>query len=466
MSNTEELVKLPFGKQFSPSQIELKPILDFIADNEPTPDEFKEYVLETFFGGSHRTKALNTYIALRDYKIAEEREIVEEGGNRKAVFLTDIGASIKSSATEVDFYNTLAKHILNELHGIVMIESIEDLNKMGEKITASSIAEVMTMKGYDAGGNNGEKLNPIKLWLEKAGVFLEGRSWGYDPRRLEEVLGVGVEQIEALRTLNRAQAAFLQTYVKSFEARDNVPHNTVAEAAEKLHEVKYDWKQIPKQILSPLVDKGFVEIVKTTVGRGAKPYLVKKGPNLDESLSSQIERTLQAKGIEITEYFKRPLSEFIEVVTDASQSIQERGFALEGVAFHVCRLLNLRVMGWRKRSADTGYSEVDLIAESPSNMAYIKYQLQCKVSDIAIEHVDREVGVSLKLKSNVILFITSGNISATAARSAIEYMKNTNLNIFFINGNELQEIILDESKILDIITRQTYQIRTMKNPTD
>lgn len=426
MRNPDELVKLPFGKQFSPTQIELYPILDFIAKNQPSPEDLKQYVLETFFDNGYKTKALNTYIALREYRIAVENEIIEEKAKRKVVTLTDIGQEMYHAPTKEEFYKIFARHILNDLHGIVMIDAINDLNKMGEKVTASSIAEIMVLKGYDAGGTNGEKLNPIKLWLERAGIFLEGKTWSYDYRKLEEVLGVGIEKIEALKTLTKEQVAFLQTYVKSFEAKNDVPHNTIAKLSEEIHEVKYDWKQIPKQILFPLEELGFIETFKTTEGRGAKPYLIKKGANLDENLITQIERTLLDKGVEIFEYFKRPLSEFLEVVNDANKGIQERGYALEGVAFHICRLLNLHVTGWRKRSADTGYSEVDLLAKSPSNMSYIKYQIQCKVNDIAVEHVDREVGVSLKLKSNVILFITAGNVSATAVRSALEYMKITN----------------------------------------
>src|SRR5208283_2281526 len=57
----------------------------------------------------------------------------------------------------------------------------------------------------------GKHPSVMRLWLEKAGVFVDG--WRVDAGRLRAILGVSTSEIETLATMTPEQKAYLRTLV-------------------------------------------------------------------------------------------------------------------------------------------------------------------------------------------------------------------------------------------------------------
>lgn len=423
---------MPFGKQFSPKQVEFPELLDLAARNQGDCPSLEEAILARYFGHrptSQPTLAMNTRLSMQQYGLLE-----------KDCTFTDIGTELHSQRTgPEDLYRRFAHHILLRCYGNQLLQAIRILRDRGLPITAPSLAEQLDRMGVEPGGRSGEKLNPMRLWLEKAGVFT--RDWELDERRVEEVLGLDSQSMDSLSALTSEQRAFLQALarVPSSEA----PHssNEIARVAEHQSSVRYDRKQLPKKVLFPLKEAGFLTVTKTTSGRGAKPYLVSGTEKLVREVVAPALAALEtvAGPIDPTS-LRRPLRDLLADVRDTSLGTDPRGKALEGVALQLLFGLKLEFTGWRKRANETGGAEVDLTAVQ-SNGRYAVWQIQCKVSALpGREPVDREVGVAQSVRSNVLAFVSAGTIGRAPRSAAENYMRTLGLNIIFIDGADLDAL--------------------------
>ncbi|MDA8050070.1 MAG: restriction endonuclease [Rhodospirillales bacterium] len=130
------------------------------------------------------------------------------------------------------------------------------------------------------------------------------------------------------------------------------------------------------------------------------------------------------------------------------------GLALEALAFKLMRLLDMSYVATRLRGADTGGAEVDLLFES-ARLVYSRWQIQCKnTARVSLDDVAKEVGLTHLLKSNVIVIVTSGEVSAEAQRYANKIMADSNLAIIILEGADLAKIAANPPNILDVFTRE------------
>ena len=98
----------------------------------------------------------------------------------------------------------------------------------------------------------------MRLWLEKAGVF-SGGTWRVDEARLHEVLGDRSRtRLEVLARFSPPQRAFLRALV-------NIDHggpytsNEIEKLAAATYGVTFNEKSLPKDVLYPLQEAGFVD---------------------------------------------------------------------------------------------------------------------------------------------------------------------------------------------------------------
>ena len=139
-----------------------------------------------------------------------------------------------------------------------------------------------------------------------------------------------------------------------------------------------------------------------------------------------------------------------------------RGLALEALAFKLMRLLDMDYVATRLRGSATGGAEVDLIFQS-ARLVFSRWQVQCKnTSRVNLDDVAKEVGLTHLLKSNVIVVISTGEISASARGYANKVMGDTNLCLVLLNGHDLSAIEKNPAAIVDIFNREAVHAMRLK----
>lgn len=175
---------LPFGSEFSPSQIDLPAILEMAATH----------------GGDWRAFEKAVFIAYFERHATSERNRRKLANNTKlgmiAYGIIDRQASLTSLGTELlalkdkpaALYERLAKHILLNLNGMTLVRCIQDMVAAGERVTLTTLRQGLAGRGvhYPPGGKHPSMM---RLWLAEAGVF-SGRRWQVDPDRVEAILGL------------------------------------------------------------------------------------------------------------------------------------------------------------------------------------------------------------------------------------------------------------------------------------
>ena len=265
---------LPFGSEFSPSQIDLTETLEILTDHESDLPAIENRIRQTYFSShgesdrgkaasNRRTLAMNCRLGLQAYGILDKSGVITPLGRELAALKEDESA----------LFTRLAKHILLNLHGMTLVQCIQDMVSAGERVNLTTLRDNLALRGIHF-PKGGKHPSMMRLWLAKAGIFVDGRGrWNIDPHRIEAVLGINPDDFEVLADFTAEQRAFLRALANTGETKPQ-PANEVANLAAATYGIKFPEKSLPKLVIKALVDAGYITAVKTTAGRGAKPYLV------------------------------------------------------------------------------------------------------------------------------------------------------------------------------------------------
>ena len=448
---------LPFGSEFSPDQIDLAVLLE-LADEHGADwkNGFENAVRARYFAG-HRTSdynrsklANNTKLSMRAYGLIGDRDAT----------LTETGRVLHGlRGDEAVLHETFARHILKNCQGMNFVQCLIDMQAAGEKIDLTTLRRSLGERDIVV-PRGGKHMSTLRLWLEKAGVFVS--RYRVDQRRLNEILDLGVEDFEALATLSAEQRA----YIKALSNVDGGgPHlsNDIEQLAASTYGVTFNEKSLPKQVLYPLRAKGYIELVRGTRegGRGAKPFLItatdKLAADVITPLVTQLERQVQH---ELRPLLRKPLRDVRADLESGNRHI--RGLALEALAFKLMRSIDLAYVGTRLRGEATGGAEVDLIFES-TRLVFSRWQIQCKNTDrVSLDDVAKEVGLTHVLKSNAVVMVSTGRVSEDARRYANRIMADSNLCILMVDGGDLSVIEARPAAIVDVFTREARHAMDLK----
>ena len=195
---------LPFGSEFSPSQIELPRVLEFAALHGGDWRAFEEAIRQTYFEG-HKTSTYNRAKLANNTKLG----MIAYGIIDRDAALTEFGQELYDLCSDEDaLHDRLAKHILLSLHGMTLVQCIRDMVAAGEQVNLTTLREGLAARGihYPSGGKHPSMM---RLWLAKAGVFF-GSRWQVNERRVEEVLGINPDEFVVLGDFTVEQRAFLK----------------------------------------------------------------------------------------------------------------------------------------------------------------------------------------------------------------------------------------------------------------
>ena len=448
---------LPFGSEFSPDQIDL-PVLLALADEHGADwkSGFENAVRDHYFA-AYRTSdynrnklANNTKLSMRAYGLIGEKDATLTGIGRILHGLRDDEAAL---------HEAFARHILKNCQGMNFVQCLLDMQAAGDKIDLTTIRRALADRGIVV-PRGGKHMSTLRLWLEKAGVFVSG--YRVDRSRLDEVLDFGVEEFENLAVLSPQQRAYLKALAN---VDGGGPHlsNDIERLAAATYGIAFNEKNLPKQVLYPLQAAGYIDLVRGTRerGRGAKPFLITATDRLASDvitpLVEQLERQTQT---DLRPLLSKSLKEIRAELE--SESRHTRGLALEALAFKLMRLIDLSYVGTRLRGTATGGAEVDLIFES-ARLIFSRWQIQCKhTARVALDDVAKEVGLTHLLKSNAVVMVSTGRISEDARRYGDRVMADSNLCIVMIDRSDLELIEARPAAIVDVFGREAGHAMDLK----
>lgn len=447
---------LPFGSEFSPSQIDLATVLEFAKEYGGNWKEFENAIYRKYFSRND-TNEYNKQKLANNCKLG----MIAYGLIDRHANLTPFGLELYESRNdEKAMYEKFARHILVNLNGLNVINTVRDAQARGEKIDLITLRQLLEERGIHF-PRGGKHPSIMRLWLEKAGV-VTSRDWKINEERLNEILGLSTREVDILAAMSREQKAFLKALAN---IGDLGPHlsNEIEKLATTIYGVKFNEKNLPKTVLYPLEAAGYIALERGTKeqGRGAKPFLVTPTDKFKkEVLLPLIENLEKDVSAHLRPFLRKSLAEIMRELNSNDRHV--KGLALEALAFHLMKLIDLKYITTRLRGQATGGAEVDLIFES-DRLWFSRWQIQCKnTKTVSLEDVAKEVGLTFQLKSNVIVIVTTGVIGPDARNYATQVMNSTNLCIVFIDGNDLKMITDDPISIVDVLNREARSAMKIK----
>lgn len=447
------LKRLPFGSEFSPSVIDLNVVLEICKNNEGNNKAIEAAFLETYFkdkgNGNEKNRttiAYNCRCSLFNYGILDTNGYLTEIGNK--LF------SIKDDHTLL--YKVLANHILLDLNGLAFVQCLREMHLARETVNLTTLKPALELRGitYPSGGKHP---SIMRLWLDKAGVV--NKKWEVDEEALAEVLGTK-DKTDALSELNGLQKAFLKALVNTGMYYEFQSTSNVVKLAEAVYGVHFPEKSLPKLVLNKLQECGFIEMVKTTGGRGAKPFNVRLNKDINPSVIIPTLEQLTTLEPKLRELIRTPFAEIIERLDSDDTYI--KGLALEAFAFKLMRLLDMDYVMTRLRGENTGGAEVDLVFDS-ARLVYSRWQIQCKnTKSVSLDPVAKEVGLTRFLHSNAIVVVTTGEFSQDARRYSEEIMRTDNLCIILVDKKDVSSICNEPSSVVDVFNREAKHAMQIK----
>ncbi len=134
---------LPFGSEFSPSQIYLPHLLELAHAHSGDWKSFEAAVRATYFEAhqtSDRNKrklANNTRLGMIAYGLLDREARLTELGNHLCQIRQD----------EVALYAALARHILLYLNGMAFVSCIQDMVVAGEEVNLTTLRQALAIRG-------------------------------------------------------------------------------------------------------------------------------------------------------------------------------------------------------------------------------------------------------------------------------------------------------------------------------
>lgn len=441
--------ELPFGSQFSPNIIDLLDVLKFTDENEgKTIQEFVRLLAERYFATSSTPEKMagNMKISMTSYGIVMDGE----------VNFTDMGRELFVIQDEEELYTAFAKRILLYMNGLKLIETLRQIDLNGETATNVSVNNALIAQGFQL-RQTSNNAQVMKLWLEKANIL---NGWRINEGRLSELIGIESEDIGPLRELPPEQYYFLLALCNA-SSDEPLVATDVRNLATATFNFEFDEKSFANRVIKPLQDKELIIAEKTTEGRGAKPYMVSLSDKTkQEVIEPLLEQFKDQVGSPLVEAYCKSFGVLREEID--SDDRYKKGLALEAFAIKVMRIIGLDFVKTRYRDIQIGGAEVDVIFDS-TRLVYNRWQVQCKnTATVTIDMVAKEVGLSHMLKSNAIVMMTTGHLTADAKMYARRIMEDMNLCILMLEKENIDAIIENPTSIVSILNTQAENAKRIK----
>ncbi len=448
---------IPMGSEFGPNQVDLVRVLELARQYEGDDETFTN-ALAVEYNRPAKT-AKNTILSMRKYLLIDDSDQLTEVSH----------ALLALQSQPIELYTAFARHILLNLRGIEVVNAIDTLIKSGERPTQLSIAEMLHAQGIYVPPSS-THISKLCGWLRLAGVFsCDGNFECLEMERVTQLIGANQQETDLLAEMPEDQRAVLKALcnlpMETIPDEEPLQGNKIKEYAEELYGTSFDPKSFKGDVLEPLQTAGYITLVNPSKVTG-KSYLVYRTEKFANEYLTALVDSLANTGLAVRQLLRKPLSEILQEMQ--AEDTGTKGKALEALSFYFMRLLGLEFKAWRKRGKKASGFEVDVIVEG-TRLVFSRWQIQCKNTPdgkVSLEDIAKEVGLSIQLKSNVILVVTTGQFSRDALIYADDVMQDTHLNIVTLDKRDLNILTASPLAIVEILNkkaRRAMELKTLTN---
>lgn len=453
--------RLPSINDFSPEILkgDIRGCLQAIIDGGGNDNAVYDLWANKYFKGvKNKRSKINIPVTLRSTGLASPE---------KPLTLSTIGKDVLAAPTEHDAAKLFCAHLLREKNAKLLIESLSALRKRKEKITKASLKDELKIRGVTRLSNNTTDHSTIKNWFIHAGlVSKEG-----DPndKEIKALLGISSSELDEFKSLSLGQQVFLHVLRRQHETSPGPfqVKDILKECMSNRPEL-FDEAQFASKIRKPLVAGGWV--ITSGLAKGAhggrSGQISGSKKLLDIPLTEVIPDFAQVVPSDLREKLNTPLEVLSKDLLSSNK--HKAGLALELLALRMIMDLGLEPRNFRLRSAQTGYAEVDLIAEG-SHLLFSRWTFQCKRYDrstgtkLALGDVAKEVGIAIYAKAHVIVMVTTTDFTDDAKKYALEVTRATHLQFVFINGKLINTYFKNgKSALLDHFQQNAKEVMATK----
>jgi hypothetical protein len=447
---------LPFGDAFSPKQLDTKDsrgalavLLELADKHEGDPDAFDQEIIDRFFPDDDGTRSKNVRLGLQPagYGIVD-----------KDFEFTELGEELYDLRDDPDeLHDRFAQHILRNLHGLKGIEIIEDLEAQGKPTTNANLKDEFEKQYGFHIDRTSNHWSQMRAWLAEAGVVNTGtHHYDIDRERIEELIGVGSEDVLEIDGLTDSQQAFLRA-LTLLDPDGPIKNAVVRKVAEEAYGVEISQSNISRRTLDPLQEEGYIEWEHVS----GKPNLVETTEKFDAEILKPVLEDVTARTGVPRHVLRKSYAELLDDLDEGNN--HERGVALETLTVKLGRTLGLEFVGWRVRGRETGGSEVDVVFDDLGTI-FNRVQVQCKnvKKQLEARHIAREVGITRTLQTNTVLMIARNGVSSKAEQFAARVMQKENLAVVFIDGDDLLKLDQNTDHLFTALRGESRRIHRLK----
>jgi hypothetical protein len=285
----------------------------------------------------------------------------------------------------------------------------------------------------------------------QAGILRgEGARPEIDDAVLKRLIGISNREHDDFSQLSLGQQIFLQVLRKKheveagpFQAKD------LLQECLATHPHLFSEDQFAKTIRQPLESGGWL----TTVGLARGPQGGKSGKVAGTSRLTSIPAGKilpdfdQVVPSDLRSRIRTPLTDILKDLDGSDK--HKGGLALELLVLRMILDLRLEPRGFRLRSRDTAFAEVDVTAEG-RHLLFSRWTFQCKkvTERVGLSDVAKEVGIAIYTRAHVIAMVTTSDFSHDAYEYAKEITKLTHLQFLFFPGSTVRRYLREGSAFL------------------
>lgn len=421
--------RLTYTGDFSPNQMEsLTKLLEAIAPSAGDSDDLKRAIASAYpkiAAGERREN--NVLWSLRAHGLVD-------GSTYE---LTPLAEELLSTPDEDARLVRFAMHMIEESQGMDVLQVVHDLRLRDEKANKASIDAELRRRGFELPGDTTYHIFMLH-WMEASGVCsYERGTWEVDNDALRDLVGVSFQEVDAFASLTQPQRLFLRTLqaIGQVEGANPVLVTRVRKATATQYGIEFKGA-MRQQVINPLEEHGWLTSSgMQSKGKSGTVAATDKLLELDIAVAQSL-----STGLIPAELRKRLNTPLADIYRDlGSGTKNEQGLALELLALRLAYDVGLAPMGFRVRSADTGYAEVDLVAEG-SHLLFSRWLFQCKATKgtVPLRDLAKEIGMATLLHAQVVVMVTRGKFSKDLVEHAQRAARNTHLQVILIDGDALE----------------------------
>jgi len=449
---TDASIDLPFGDAFGPGQLavgtgeeELVVILDLIAANLGEPKQFDHAVAEKFFEDSPDpvTRAENVRFAVQ---AANGYGIVDQEFE-----LTELGADLVQLQDDTEMlYDRFATHILTELGGIEVIETIRDLDALGRQTTEANIRTHLT-ETYDIELREGSNhWSQMRAWLAKADVINTGiHIYELNDEKISTLTGIKRRELESLDELTPEQQAFLWT-LAIVNPDEPIPNSRVRGAAEAVSQLEIKQSNIARRVLEPLEKRGYIEMTRAD---GA-PNMVRTTEAFDsEILRPAVETVVGRVGIPMAAL--RTSFHELGSAIDGQDSTITRSEASRVLTAKLGSLLGLDFVGWCRVQGTTEAAVFDNIQHTVERWYLSVMPFD---SPITPDQLHRAIGEANTVGSSTVLLVSRHGIDQTARQIANQLVQREPLTVLLVHLDDISALSTEPDQFTNKVNAEAERM--------